>query len=341
MNQKEHLGPSQIFDKPHESSTNHQTLEESQKAQPPKPSRRRRQTRGRLLPYEDLRDMAVAKREIVTALRLHRASMEQNIYNHTQQPHQMYSGSSSQATPQPEHKIKSKSRRKSRKYDCNTTINLPDNLDTVSYQSFPYQPQTSQSWPLCASAPPPIPATLNLLLPNQTLGLKLNLQDLDDLDITLLPNNHTPARCYTSTSPSTSNSPILSVAREETLYAGLSQAPSAANPDVEEDLGLHHAVDDEEMAEIRSVGEQHQIAWDDAMNVVTSTGWFNFLNTMEDDTNRFDMEFSPWSNTNDNCFQQLDEHHSGNHSQDHTLPQMDIGEIEEMINEAMDGEWLG
>lgn len=63
------------------------------------------------------------------------------------------------------------------------------------------------------------------------------------------------------------------------------------------------------MAEIRLMAEQHQIEWDDAMNMVNSAWWFYILNTMENGTNsnRFGMEFPPWLNTNDNCFQQLDE----------------------------------
>lgn len=35
------------------------------------------------------------------------------------------------------------------------------------------------------------------------------------------------------------------------------------------------------MAEMRSLGEQHQMEWNDTMNLVSSTWWFNFLNDLE------------------------------------------------------------
>ena len=41
--------------------------------------------------------------------------------------------------------------------------------------------------------------------------------------------------------------------------------------------GLHAAMDDEEIAEIRTLGEQHQMEWDDTMSLVTSAYWFKFL----------------------------------------------------------------
>lgn len=309
MNQKEHLGS-------------------SQQAQPPQPRKRKKPIRRRLLtsgPYkENPLDMAVARREIVTELRIHRACMNQNRDNHLQTPHQTHSASSSRAT-QPQHKWKSKSRESSNLYDFSTTHNFSNNLNNLSYQSFPYQPpQTSYPWPMYA--PPPMPEISDL--PNRTLGLKLNLQDFDGLDTSVLQNNYIPAPgytsipvpCYTSTSPSTSNSLPLIVAREETPSVGLSQA-LVADPGVEGDLGLHHAVDGEEMSEIRSVGEKHQIEWDDTINMVTSAWWSDFLNTKENDTNRFGTEFPPWLNSNDNCFQQLDEPSEYFQDPTPTLPQ--------------------
>ncbi|KAL8107433.1 hypothetical protein AgCh_024001 [Apium graveolens] len=378
MNQKEHLGSSPVYGRPHESSTHPQTLEESQQAQPHKPSKRKKQIRRRLLtsgPYEEnALDMAVARREIVSALRIHRACINQNSENHPQAPHQTHSASSSRVT-QPQHKRKSKSRKNSKLYDFRTTLDCSNNLNNLSYQSFPYQPhQTSYPWPMCFSAPQPE----NFNLPNRTLGLNLNLQAFDGLDTTVLQNNyipeicyastspstsyslplqpssqtlglnlnvqafddlHTtvlqdnyiPEICYTSTSPSTSNPLPLPVSREETLSVGLLQM---ADPGVEGDLGLHHAVDNEEMAVIISMGEKHQIEWDDTINMVTSVCWSYFLKNKENDTNRFGTEFPHWLDTNDNCSQQLDE--PSDYFQDPTLPQTDIGQIE-----GTDGEWLG
>ncbi|XP_047968305.1 uncharacterized protein LOC125212241 isoform X6 [Salvia hispanica] len=110
-----------------------------------------------------------------------------------------------------------------------------------------------------------------------------------------------------------------------------------------EDSGLHPVMDDKEIAEIRSIGDQHQMEWDDTLNLVNSAWWFKFLKEMEitpenqsvqDFVNYpFDevMEFPAWLNTaehgNDFC--------SDNYFEDPALPCMDIEEIE-----GMDGDWL-
>ncbi|KAF2304250.1 hypothetical protein GH714_028867 [Hevea brasiliensis] len=111
--------------------------------------------------------------------------------------------------------------------------------------------------------------------------------------------------------------------------------------------GLHQVMDDEEMAEIRSIGEQHQMEWSDTMNLVTSAWWFKFLKTMDagpeaktedDGYDPFDqlMEFPAWLNASDGCLEQhFDDYCSQDYYHYPALPCMDIGEIE-----GMDGEWL-
>ncbi|WOG81520.1 hypothetical protein DCAR_0100670 [Daucus carota subsp. sativus] len=343
MNQKEHLSSSLVPDGLDGVASQHQNLGESQETQSPQPPQHKKQVRRRLhttRPYQEkFLNMAEARREIVTALKLHRASMKQANENHSQPTYQNRS-EPLQTSPPPQ--LKSKSRRNSRIY-ASSSNNFSNNLGSPSGQSFPSQPaRTSYSWPICSSAPPPIPENFNLMLPNQPLGLNLNLQDFNDLDTTIFQNSYIPSY-YSPSSPSTSSSPPLLVTKEETPYTGFSQDLSVADPSIihEGDLGLHHAMDDEEMAEIRSVGEQYQIEWDDTMDLVTSAWWFKFFNNMEIEPNGFPsfdegMELPPWLNANDNCFAQIDEHDSGHYHQDPMLPQMDIGEIE-----GMDGEWLG
>ncbi|KAL8101482.1 protein AAL-toxin resistant 7 [Apium graveolens] len=345
MNQKEHLGSSLVPDEHDGFTSHHQNLGESQETQPTQPPQHKKQVRRRLhttRPYQEkFLNMAEARREIVTALKLHRASMKQANENHSQPTYQNQS-ESLQTSPPPQQK--SKSRKNSRIYASSSTSNFSNNLGSLPGQSFPYQPaRSSYSWPICSSAPPPIPENFNLLLPNQPLGLNLNLQDFNYLDTTIFQNNYISSSYYSPSSPSTSSSPPLLVTKEETPDVGLSQDLPVADPSInyEGDLGLHHAVDDEEMAEIRSVGEQHQIEWDDTMDLVTSAWWYKFFKNMEIEPNGFHpfdegVEFPSWLNANDNCFEQLDEHDSGDYFQDPMLPQMDIGEIE-----GMDGEWLG
>ncbi|KAK9946789.1 hypothetical protein M0R45_012234 [Rubus argutus] len=155
-----------------------------------------------------------------------------------------------------------------------------------------------------------------------------------------------------ASSPSSSSSPSLSIATDHELpgsSAAVShiemEAPAVADTTdsgitTSGGEGLHAAMDDEEMAEIRSIGEQHQMEWNDTMNLVTSAWWFKFLQAEDDDGYHlpFDeaMEFPAWLNANEGSFQQhLNDYYSADYFQDPALPCMDIGEFE-----GFDGEWL-
>ncbi|KAJ9538424.1 hypothetical protein OSB04_031157 [Centaurea solstitialis] len=227
----------------------------SPKPQQKKQVRRRQHTTR---PYQErLLNMAEARKEIVTALKFHRASMKQQQAPPNNQP-------------------------------------LRQESATNNNYSGPYD-----NWPIPIStiAPPPPPSVyhqnLNIKLPNQTLA--------------------------SSSSSSSSSSATVSVATEEVAVAN----------------SLHHAMDDEEMEEIRSLGEQHQMEWNDSVNLVMSARWFEFLKTMEIGPNKKDdyggfnpfdevIEFPHWSiNSNeqhfsDDCLQ----------DQDPALPCMEIGEID-------------
>ncbi|CAN4076613.1 unnamed protein product [Withania somnifera] len=110
-----------------------------------------------------------------------------------------------------------------------------------------------------------------------------------------------------------------------------------------EDSRLHPSMDYREMEEIRSIGEEHEMEWNDSLNLATSAWWLKFLKDMEIEPdekniaehyggNPFDevMEFPPWFNPNETCLQHVDDTYSNP-----TLPCMDIEEIE-----GMDVEWL-
>lgn len=312
--------------------------------QPHQQQQHKKQVRRRLhtsRPYQErLLNMAEARREIVTALKFHRASMKQA--NEQQQQPASYVSSS----PPFEQESKTKSRRNPRIYPSNTsnfsTTSTYNNLDNFSYSSFAQHypvPQNPYPWPAASPIPFPSAATvdaLNFTLPNQTLGLNLNFHDFNNIDTNLYHNSssNNPS-IYSSSSPSSSSSPTLSVVTEElvpssvTLSSSQEVGPTAAMvaADLTESYGgggggkLHQAMDDEEMAEIRSLGEKHQMEWNDTMNLVTSAWWFKFLKTMEigapelksagDEDNMdgfqpFDqvMEFPAWLNANDTSLQQ-------------------------------------
>ncbi|KAI3725176.1 hypothetical protein L1987_64954 [Smallanthus sonchifolius] len=208
--------------------------------------------------------LSEARREIVAALKFHRASMKQQAAN-------------------------------------NHGLQSP--------------PQSSTSyWHMPPFVPPPPPqlsydGNQNFIFPTQSLGLNLNYQSFSNLDTCIYQK------------PMSVDSPQSS------------STPHNSSGD------LHHAMDGEEMDEIRSLGEQHQIEWNDTINLVTSDQWCSFMNTMKveaEEVDEFDqiMKFPPWL-INANESQHFDDHFSVAYFQDPALPCMDIDEIE-----AMDGEWL-
>ncbi|KAK8602414.1 hypothetical protein V6N13_057955 [Hibiscus sabdariffa] len=149
-------------------------------------------------------------------------------------------------------------------------------------------------------------------LPSQTLGLNLNFHCSNTME-----------------TDSTSSSSTLSVVTEEYVP---SVAASHEPRHTTESYGggsLHQAVDDEGlMAEMRSLGEQHQMEWNDTMNLVTSAWWFKFDQA---------MEFPAWLNANDSVLQQHFNHlfpDSCFQFQSSALPCMDMGEID-----GNDGDW--
>ncbi|XP_076955865.1 uncharacterized protein LOC143630851 [Bidens hawaiensis] len=93
---------------------------------------------------------------------------------------------------------------------------------------------------------------------------------------------------------------------EEAVVATTSSITSSSE-------GLHCALDDEGMEEIKSLGEQHQMEWNDAVNMLTYAQWFTFLKTIETEQE------------GKNEVNRINEFH----------PCMDVGEIE-----GMNGEWL-
>ncbi|KAE8675998.1 F-box protein CPR30-like [Hibiscus syriacus] len=329
--------------------------------QQPQPQQHKKQVRRRLhtsRPYQErLLNMAEARREIVTALKSHRASMkhandQQSQQQHLQQEQQLLSHTTSHlSSPPPPFEQEPKTKcRSPRIYPSSTTNNLSSyNLYSFSSFSQHYPPPTPApanpySWP-CFSSPTD---AINFTLPNQTLGLNLNFQDFNTIDTSLYRNNNNPS-IYSSSSPSSSSSPTLSVVTEEVPSVALSSHEVGADLTKSHGGGgLHQTTDDEEMTEIRSLGEQHQKEWDDTVNLVTSAWWFKYLKTMElgapevkaeeeDEYQPFDqvMEFPAWLKQMTPACNTISLIFALMTTQDPALPCMDIGEIE-----GMDGEWL-
>ncbi|XP_031109888.1 uncharacterized protein LOC116014026 isoform X2 [Ipomoea triloba] len=291
----------------------------------------KKQVRRRLhtsRPYQErLLNMAEARREIVTALKFHRAAMKQQEANEQQKQQQLGREllETSQQTPL-EQEGKLKSRRNPRTYASNpTSNNFPSFMDNFSCFPISCPPQYPYSYPISSVAPPLPQESLNFPLPNQTLGLNLNLHDFNNLDTTPYFSNNNPP-IY----PSSSYFPIEDI--QCTGLSGVCPMVDKVNTGLinEPDSGLHPVMDDKEMAEMRSIGEQHQMEWNDALNFVTSAWWFKFLKTMEispgEEQNGEDygcypfhevMEFPAWLNANENC---LSDAYSDAYLQDPGLP---------------------
>ncbi|MED6122777.1 hypothetical protein PIB30_043068 [Stylosanthes scabra] len=343
----------------------HQSTQQQPQQQHKKQVRRRLHTSR---PYQErLLNMAEARKEIVTALKYHRAAMKQaSERQQQQQQRQLQQQQQLQVEEQHQQGFEQdgrlKCRRNPRIYPS-CRANFPNKMDdfSCSYLSQPPPPSTlapnSYTWANASSLITQPPQTLlaenpNFVLPNQPLGLNLNFHDFNNIDATLHLNNSS----LSSYSSPTSSSPPLSVVTDQEAHSvGISQGQGEGSSSLVDTIqsgattqtsgsgDLHTAMDDEAMAEIRSLGEQYQMEWSDTMNLVKSACWFKYLRNIEheapgvkigeDSCNFFDevVEFPAWLNANGSCLEKC----SDDYFQDSALPCMDIGDIENM-----DGDWL-
>lgn len=251
--------------------------------QPKKQARRRLHTSR---PYQErLLNMAEARREIVTALKFHRAAMkqaneqqQQNPPNHDPLP-----------SPSLEPNERMKSRRSPRIYPSNTHhpttpstfSNYLNNTSLTPFFHPPPPPATPFQWVSPPVAPLPLCDNLNFTLPNQPLGLNLNFHDFNNIDTTFYQynNNHHHQSIYTSYPSSSSSSMSSSSTSSPSPSLSCTEALSIVDPPP--NGSYHSTMDDEEMAKIRSIGDQHDMEWNDTLNLVTSARWFKFLKTMD------------------------------------------------------------
>ncbi|OIV97708.1 hypothetical protein TanjilG_12465 [Lupinus angustifolius] len=322
----------------------------------------KKQVRRRLhtsRPYQEkLLNMAEARREIVTALKYHRATMKQASEQKQQQQQNQEEQQKPLISFNYSHKPsfdqdgRYKSKRNPRIYpSCKTNSTNYMNGFSHSYSPYP-PPQASNyyTYPSASTLAPPtlMPDNPNFILPSQTLGLNLNFHDFNTIDTTTFHlKNSSFSSSYSST---TSSSPPLSVVTDQEVPSALGEGSSSLVLDSIQSCastqvsgGLHTAMDDEGMEEIRSLGEQYQMEWNDTMSLVKSACWFKFLKNMENGAHEAKIEdgschvfeelveFPPWLDANGSCLEQC----SQNYFQDSTLPCMDIGDIE-----GMDEDWL-
>ncbi|XP_010940189.2 uncharacterized protein [Elaeis guineensis] len=264
---------------------------------PPQPQLPKKQVRRRLhtsRPYQErILNMAEARREIVAALKFHRAAMkqanEEQQQHHQQQKQNLIPSSalySSLPTLEEPHQELIDSKRNDRLYPPNYIY--PYYHQNPSFSSFLHP--SVRAYP---SIPPlSIADNLNLPLPNQPLGLNLNIQGFNNLDISISNNNTNNLPIQPLPSPPPSSCSSYSYSSPPTM-SGL-EIPSIldVSPYTSDVVSnpistiLHPVMDDEDMAKIHSIGEQYDMEWNDTMNLFTSIWWSKFLKNMEGSPNK-------------------------------------------------------
>ncbi|XP_029124593.1 dual specificity protein kinase splA-like [Cajanus cajan] len=297
-------------------------------------------------PYQErLLNMAEARREIVTALKYHRATVnmrqanvqKQQLQQRLQHHHQQQEQQPQQQQPvslKPSHSSfnkdgRSRSRRNSRIYHS-TKNKFSNHMNDLSYSSsFSFHPPPlvpnsySNSIPVTSpfSHPPPKPPkNPNLTLADQTLGLNHNTCHLNNSKPSLFPNNsnNNSSLCSYS-SPTPSSPPLVTNHDQDVPPIGSSHsqgegASSSAVDTIESSAttrattkDLHVALDDEGMEEIRLLGEQNQVELNDTLSFITSAWWFDCLKNMEHDAH--EVMTTTEDDDNDAChiFDELEE----------------------------------
>lgn len=195
------------------------------------PPRPRKQVRRRLhtaRPFQQrLLDMAEARREIVAALKLHRAAMKRA--GNVQQQHAL-----PQLPSSPPHSAVS-----------------PERLCTVVNSGF-YPSDNLSGLPHSATTPSALSKSPSSPSVPVSVSFDVNLQ---------APTSPAILRTLCASPPSKPRS-ILKA-------AGAAAPPNATV--------LHPAMSEEEMAEIRSIGEQHGVEWSDRLSMAESAWWCSFL----------------------------------------------------------------
>uniref|UniRef100_A0A0E0KEU1 Uncharacterized protein n=1 Tax=Oryza punctata TaxID=4537 RepID=A0A0E0KEU1_ORYPU len=290
--------------------------QEPQTTPPPQPHKK--QVRRRLhtsRPYQErLLNMAEARREIVTALKIHRASMrqakEQQQLLHLQHQQEVATQVAAAAVQEQQTVQQAATRSSSAASMHHGYASFSDylyNSPLTHFSPAAYSsPLPYHAPPPAAPAPPMAAAQLGhgdlLPLPAQPLGLNLSFHgfssvvtdvaDVGDgnggkgsspscLDPHSLLHQPSPASSYSVySSPSVTTTAAGQDMSSSALTTGENTSLAAAEL-AEADPSLHRVLDDEEMAAIYSIGEQHDIEWSDTVNLVTSAWWSKLLDTVE------------------------------------------------------------
>ncbi|GAB4826817.1 hypothetical protein Ancab_033698 [Ancistrocladus abbreviatus] len=245
--------------------------------QHPQTRKHKKQVRQRLhtsWPYQDrLLNMAEARREIVAAVKFCRAKAE---------------ATTAISSSPPQERLMNNSPREDGVGDYSRIHSFSSSPNYMTLDKyFPYSSndnynnRNSYNSPASNEYQFPWPN-----LPNQNLGLNLNLNFQDfcnfkTYNLNFYHKGDLPSPSIFCSSSSSSASPPLSHSTTYTDGGGGGGGGGCCEGGDGGDLDLQLVPDDKDMTEIRSIGEQHQIEWDDTLNLSTSPWWFNFFHAMD------------------------------------------------------------
>ncbi|KAG6508275.1 hypothetical protein ZIOFF_033649 [Zingiber officinale] len=224
-------------------------------------------------PYQErLLNMAEARREIVTALKLHRATMkhatELQKFQQQQQQHQNPSPSPtlelSPAVLGEIQKELNENRINFTTHPFNYTFSnhlQNTNLLPSEYHSFP--------WMHLPITPIPVHENLNITYHNNPLGFHPNLQSFNNRNNTFGDKLYWKSTMQPSSQPTSSTSSSLESIMPSFQASCLSKSSCRASCDALDPASraFHPWMDADEIAQIHLIGEQHDMEWNDKMNM--------------------------------------------------------------------------
>uniref|UniRef100_A0ACD5WFW8 Uncharacterized protein n=1 Tax=Avena sativa TaxID=4498 RepID=A0ACD5WFW8_AVESA len=323
-----------------------QPQQQEQQAAPQTPKKQVRRRLHTSRPYQErLLNMAEARREIVTALKIHRASMRQAKEQQQQQQlvqqqqevqvvQEQISWQAAWSAPMGSYGLSLSDYL----HDSSPSAELTATSSSCSYYSSPILPYHTP--PVAAPLVPMVDGPLDhfLSLPAQPLGLNLSFHGFGGAAAAGEDDKSDPTGSFhppplLQPSPASSYSVYSSPPPATTMASGPSHDVSSTVTSAAENTSLHRVLDDEEMAAICSAGEQHDIEWSDTVNLVTSAWWSTLLERVEgsgagaavaQQTNAGDAPLG---------MHRSDEYYGPDDS--FQLPRMDIGEMD-----GWDAEWF-
>ncbi|XP_074592394.1 uncharacterized protein LOC141848234 [Curcuma longa] len=253
----------------------------------------KKQVRRRLhtsKPYQErLLNMAEARREIVTALKLHRATMkhatELQKFQQQQQQQQHHNSSPSptlELSPAVLGEIQkelNENRINFTTHPFNYTFSnhlQNTNLLPSEYHSFP--------WMHLPITPILVHENLNITCHNHPLGFDPNLQSFNNRNNTFGNKLYWKPTMQPSSQPTSSTSSSPESIMPSFQASCLSKNSCHASCDALDPASraFHPRMDADEIAEIHLIGEQHDMEWNDKMNMMASAWWSKFLRNMDD-----------------------------------------------------------